>query len=377
MRERSTGYSRSGGSTEGRQSRHPLDAPVRVPSPGSPAPNPESGVLLEVRQLEVGFPAEREIVHPVRGVSLRVWRGQRVGIIGESGSGKSLTALAIMRLIRPPGRVTKGEVFLNGRDVLRLGEQDIARVRGAEMAMIYQNPMAALNPLRRVGDQVIEAIRVHEDVAARVARAQTIDLFGDVGIADPARQVDRYPHEFSGGMRQRVMIAMAMSLSPDLLIADEPTTALDVTTQARVLEVLERVVEERNTALILITHDLAVAASVCTDVRVMYAGRIVEAAPADSLYSNPVHPYSEALLQSIVDTHADVNSPVRAIPGHPPLPDRLPPGCTFHPRCPYAEDVCRDNDPPPVFLGHPEQIVAECHFAVERFGVRLTEPSGS
>jgi oligopeptide/dipeptide ABC transporter ATP-binding protein len=231
--------------------------------------------------------------------------------------------------------------------------------------MIYQDPMSALNPVQTIGRQVVEAIRLHMDLSPRAARDRAAMLLADVGLQDPLRRMKSYPHEFSGGMRQRVMIAMAMSADPVLIIADEPTTALDVTTQALVLETLGRLVDERGSAVILITHDLGVAAGFCDEIQVMYAGRLVERASAAHLFRKPIHPYSEALLRSICDLDADVATALPAIPGQPPLPSALPSGCSFHPRCLYALDVCRTVEPTPLFIAATGGM-AECHRAEER-----------
>jgi oligopeptide/dipeptide ABC transporter ATP-binding protein len=243
----------------------------------------------------------------------------------------------------------------------------MARVRGGQMAIVYQDPMSSLNPLHTVGRQVAEAIRAHEQVSRREARDRTIALLQDVGIPNAARRFGNYPHEFSGGMRQRVMIAMAVCANPEVLIADEPTTALDVTTQARIMDLLTRLVEERRMAVLLITHDLGLAAAFCDDVHVMYGGRIVEEGTSAGVFRGPVHPYTEALLQSICRVDRPIDEPITAIGGQPPLPQNLPPGCSFHPRCPYAEAICAREAPPPLHVG---DRMAECHFAVERAAAR-------
>jgi peptide/nickel transport system ATP-binding protein len=320
--------------------------------------------LLDVRDLVVEFPHSGGAVAPVRGSSFTLARRQRLGIVGESGSGKSLTALALMRLLPPPGRIGGGQVLLGGRDLTQLSEREMARMRGGRLALVYQDPMSSLNPVQSIGRQIVEAIRTHEDVSRRVAQARAIELLGDVGLPAPARRFDSYPHQFSGGMRQRVMIAMAISAGPDVLIADEPTTALDVTTQARIIDLLARLVDERDMGVILITHDLGVAASFCDDIHVMYAGRIVERSPAEPLFASPVHPYSEALLSAICRLDYDVTQPIAAIPGQPPLPQQLPSGCPFHPRCPHAIARCTTEEPPPHLL--PDGRTAECHLAESR-----------
>ena len=317
-----------------------------------------------MRGLAVEFPLHGGPIMPVRGVSFTVAGRQRLGIVGESGSGKSLTALALMRLLPPPGRIAAGEVLLGGQDLSQLSEREMARVRGARLAIVYQDPMSSLNPVHSIGRQIVEAIRIHENVSRSVARARAIELLGEVGLPSPARRFDSYPHQFSGGMRQRVMIAMAISAGPDVLIADEPTTALDVTTQARIIDLLARLGDERDMAVILITHDLGLAASFCDEIHVMYAGRIVERSPAEPLFAQPVHPYTEALLNAIVDLDEDVTRPIAAIPGQPPLPQQLPSGCSFHPRCPHAVDRCSTEEPGPHAL--PGGRTAECHLAETR-----------
>ena len=319
-------------------------------------------VVLAVHDLvvEIAVP-RREPIRPVRGVSFEVRSGSRLGIVGESGSGKSLTALALMRLLPPRARIAGGNVLLRGLDLAHVSEHAMARVRGGQMSTVYQDPMSSLNPLMTVGRQISEAIAAHESVGRREARRRAILVLGDVGLPQPDRRVDDYPHQFSGGMRQRVMIAMAICTNPDVLIADEPTTALDVTTQARIMEMLDRIVDERRMGLILITHDLGLASSFCDDVHVMYAGRIVESGSAAAVLSTPAHPYSEALLDSICGLDRDVDRPIAAISGQPPLPHQLPSGCPFHPRCVYAQEICTVQPPPAIAV---REQVAECHFPV-------------
>jgi oligopeptide/dipeptide ABC transporter ATP-binding protein len=306
-------------------------------------------------------------ITPVRNVSFSVAPRQRLGIVGESGSGKSLTALALMRLLPPPGRIGGGAVLLGGQDLTLLSEKEIARVRGGRMALVYQDPISSLNPVQTVGDQIVEAIRVHDDVSRKVARQRAVDLLGEVGLPQPARRFDNYPHQFSGGMRQRVMIAMAISAGPSVLIADEPTTALDVTTQSRIIALLSRLVDQHDMAVVLITHDLGVAASFCDDIQVMYAGRIVERSPAQLLFRQPVHPYTEALLNAICRLDVDVDKPIAAIPGQPPLPQAIPEGCPFHPRCPHAFSRCTTQVPTTVVLQDGRS--AECHLVEDRASV--------
>ena len=315
--------------------------------------------VLDVRNLAVEFPRGDGAVRPVRGVSFTLHRRQRLGIVGESGSGKSLTALSLMRLLPYPGRIAAGEVQLGGRELTELTEREMAHVRGGRISLVYQDPMSSLNPVHTIGRQIVEAIRAHEDVSRKVARDRAIDLLGEVGLPSPARRFDSYPHQFSGGMRQRVMVAMAISAGPEVLIADEPTTALDVTTQARIIDLLMRLVDERELAVILITHDLGLAASFCDDVNVMYAGRIVEVSPVEQLFARPAHPYAQALLNAVCRIDEDVTKPIAAIPGQPPLPEQLPSGCPFHPRCPSAVDACPTEVP--VMRRLPDGRAAECH----------------
>jgi oligopeptide/dipeptide ABC transporter ATP-binding protein len=330
---------------------------------------PDPGVILDVRDLSVEFPGSGTPVTPVRGVSFTVSSRQRLGLVGESGSGKSLTALSLMRLLPHPGRIANGQVLLEGRDLTKLSERDMARVRGGKISLVYQDPMSSLNPVHSVGDQIVEAIRTHEDVSRRVARARAIELLGQVGLPNPARRFGAYPHQFSGGMRQRVMIAMAISAGPSVLIADEPTTALDVTTQARIMDLLSRLVDDREMAVILITHDLGLAAAFCDDIHVMYAGRVVERSRPRQLFRQPVHPYSEALLNAICRLDQDVAKPIVAVPGQPPLPQMLPSGCPFHPRCPYAFEQCAIEESRPHALS--DGRMAECHLAEQRVAVAV------
>ncbi|ADB48551.1 ABC transporter ATP-binding protein [Conexibacter woesei] len=313
--------------------------------------------VLDVRDLRVAFGP----IEPVRGVSFSLRRGERLGLVGESGSGKSLTALAIMRLARRAQ--LSGQVLLEGEDLLTLKPRQMEKVRGGRVAMVYQDPMSALNPVQTVGHQLEEAIRLHSRLDRRGARERAIELLDGVGVPHPQRRVEQYPHEFSGGMRQRVMIAMAMCADPAVLICDEPTTALDVTTQARIMDLLDRLVEDHGTAVMLITHDLGVAAGFCDSIQVMYGGRIVERAEAEALYRAPVHPYSEALLGAAVDLSLELGVPIPTIGGQPPLAGRLPSGCSFHPRCPHAQDVCRTDSPAlESAAGRP----VACHFADAR-----------
>jgi peptide/nickel transport system ATP-binding protein len=320
--------------------------------------------LLDVRDLVVEFPGRGEPFQPVRGASFTLAPRQRLGLVGESGSGKSLTAASLMRLVPPPGRIAGGQVLLDGRDLVALDERAMARVRGNRIALVYQDPMSSLNPVHSVGRQIVEAIRIHEDVPRNVARKRAVELLGEVGLPNPTRRFDSYPHQFSGGMRQRVMIAIAIAANPEVLIADEPTTALDVTTQARIMDLLGHLVDEREMGVVLITHDLGLAAGFCDEIQVMYAGRVVERSRPRALFDRPLHPYAEALLNAACRLDTDVDQPVAAIPGQPPLPQELPSGCPFHPRCPLAFDRCSREEPEPRVFA--DGRMAECHLAGER-----------
>lgn len=327
--------------------------------------------VLEIRGLSVSFPSHGARVTPVREISLVVRARARVAIVGESGSGKSLTARAAMRLLKPPAEVS-GDIIVNGRNIYALNPKELARVRGSDIAIVFQDPVSSLNPVMTVGAQVIEAIRTHRRISRSAARQKAVALLDEVGIADASRRMAAYPHELSGGMRQRVMIAMAISGDPALLIADEATSALDVTTQARVLQLLSQMVDEREMAVVLITHDLAVATTFATEIVTMYAGRIVETAPVTAFVKRPVHPYSEALLGARCRLDSDVTERLVTVPGHPPIAGRFPSGCAFHPRCPYAAEICQELAPPSVptwEAGSTEaEWQAECHFAQSRMG---------
>src|SRR5947207_896313 len=289
--------------------------------------------LLEIKDLNVAFETNRGDIRPVRDASLTIYPGQTVALVGESGCGKSVTAMSILRLIpSPPGKVLGGQINFDGRDLLNLTEREMRSVRGKEIAMIFQEPMTSLNPVYTVGDQIVEAITLHQGVGTRKAYEIAEQSLREVGIADPQRRLYAYPHEMSGGMRQRVMIAMALSCQPRLLIADEPTTALDVTIQAQILELLRKLQRERGMAIMLITHDLGVVAENADVVAVMYASRIVEVATVENLFDKPLHPYTEGLFKSVPKLGADTQR-LDTIPGTVPNPARFPSGCKFHPRC--------------------------------------------
>lgn len=292
--------------------------------------------LLNVKNLAIDIEQARgDSLHAVRDISFSVNKGEKLGLVGESGSGKSLTALAIMRLLHSPYQIT-GSISLGDTELYSLSNKEMARLRAGQLGIIYQDPTSSLNPVFTVGEQIIEAIQVSEKVSNAEARTRAIDLLTEVGVKDAKTRENNYPHQFSGGMRQRVMIAMAISTNPKLLIADEPTTALDVTTQARVMELLSRIVEQRGLAVILITHDLGVASQFCDRLSVMYGGKIVETGSIKDVISAPLHPYTKALINSVCTVDLDVTKPMTAIGGQPPVLSNLPSGCTFHPRCPIA-----------------------------------------
>jgi peptide/nickel transport system ATP-binding protein len=302
--------------------------------------------LLEVQDLEVRFSTRDGIVRAVDDVSLSVDRGRTLGIVGESGSGKSVTALTVMGLTRLPNATVGGRVLLDGLELLQLPSDELRRIRGKRVGMIFQDPMSSLHPLYKVGWQIVEAIAAHEDVPRKEARRRALDALEEVGIPSAAERLDSYPHELSGGMRQRVMIAMALALAPEVLIADEPTTALDVTVQAQILDLIKVLQEEHGTAVILITHDLGVVAETADEVAVMYAGRIVERGPLRTILESPSHPYTWGLLQSIPRLDAPRPECLHPIPGLPPSLIHVPSGCPFHPRCQYAFDICPRKVPP-------------------------------
>lgn len=322
-----------------------------------------SDPVLRVDDLRIGFGTRTGTAQVVNGISYHVDRGETLAIVGESGSGKSVSALALLQLLpTPPARVS-GTATFTGANLLTMNERDIRRVRGNQIAMIFQDPMTSLNPVRTIGTQLIEPIGLHLGLKGTAARERAIDLLATVGIPSPERRIDDYPHQFSGGMRQRVMIAMGISCEPDLLIADEATTALDVTTQAQIVEEIEALQDRLGMALIWITHDLGVVAGIADRVMVLYGGRIMEEAAVDELYRQRRHPYTRGLLNSLPTPSVDRPERLYAIPGLPPDPARMPPGCPFAPRCEHAVRQCRDDRPEyrsPV----PEHRVA-CHFDPE------------
>ncbi len=317
--------------------------------------------LLDVRHLRTVFMTDAGLVRAVDDVSFDLRPGERLDVVGESGSGKSATAKSIMGLIEPPGAVIGGEAWFKGRDLLAMDEEELSQIRGRDIAIIFQDPMTALDPVFTIGDQMVETLRTHRDLTRRQAREVAAQALADVHIPNPSRRLDDYPHQFSGGMRQRVVIAMALMCSPSLIIADEPTTALDVTTQAQVMDLMLGLADERGAAVMLIAHDLGVVAGFCETVQVMYAGKLVERSPVDDLYRRPGHPYTRGLLDSVSHLGAGGDRRLRSIPGAPPPLLHPPRGCRFHPRCDYAVDLCRELEPEPLSLGG-ERLVS-CHFA--------------
>ena len=317
--------------------------------------------LLEVTDLKIAVAAGGKLLPVVRGVSFAVEENETLGVVGESGCGKSLTSLAIMGLLEGSQvRITGGSIRFDGRELTTLGANERRTIMGDQMAMIFQEPMTSLNPVYRVGDQIVETLRQHRDMSKRQARDRAVELLDLVRIPEPARRVDSFPHQMSGGQRQRVMIAMALACDPKLLIADEPTTALDVTVQKEVLDLMADLQKRMGTAIVLISHDLGVIAETCDKVAVMYRGKIAEAAATDELFSNMSHPYTRGLLNSIPVVDRDVDW-LEAIPGRVPTIDEVLPGCAFHPRCSMAKALCKTDDPDArdVAQGH----AVRCHFA--------------
>jgi oligopeptide transport system ATP-binding protein len=326
------------------------------PAPGRPpraaTEDTEEVPLLQVEDLQVEFRTREGVARAVNGVGYSVRAGETLAVLGESGSGKSVSSQAVMGILdSPPGCVTGGRILFKGRDLLTVGAEERRRIRGTQMAMVFQDALSALNPVLSVGYQLGEMYRVHRGMSRQDARAKAVEMMERVGIPAARQRVGQYPHQFSGGMRQRIMIAMALALEPDLIIADEPTTALDVTVQAQVMELLADLQREYRMGLILITHDLGVVADAADRIAVMYAGRIVETAPVHDLYAAPAHPYTQGLLESIprlapADGRGGSSQELYAIKGLPPNLLRIPPGCAFNPRCPRARDVCRTEIPP-------------------------------
>jgi peptide/nickel transport system ATP-binding protein len=320
--------------------------------------------LLDVKDLKTYFRTDDGVVKAVDGVSFSIEKGQTLSIVGESGSGKSVTCLTIMGLNPKKNTISSGEALFKGQDLLHMSPRRLRQIRGNDIAMIFQDPMTSLNPVHKIGDQLTEAVMLHQDVTKKQAKSRGLELLKAVGIPRAERRIDDYPHQFSGGMRQRVMIAMALVNDPDLLIADEPTTALDVTTQAQILTLMNNLQKDFNSAIIIITHDLGVVAETADDVVVMYAAEVVEQGSVDSIFGRPHMPYTWGLLGSLPRLDTDLERLVQ-IKGQPPSLLNPPQGCRFHPRCPYVMDVCKKEDPPllPV-TGEAEHLVA-CHLDEE------------
>src|SRR5437763_306683 len=321
--------------------------------------------LLQIQGLNVAFTTEQGEIRPVRDVSFSIYPGQTVALVGESGCGKSVTAMSILRLIpQPPGKFLGGQIFWQGKDLLKLSEREMRSVRGGQIAMIFQEPMTSLNPVYTIGDQIIEAVVLHQNVGSHKAIAIAEESLREVGIADPGRRISEYPHQMSGGMRQRVMIAMALACKPELLIADEPTTALDVTIQAQILELLRKLQRERGMSILLITHDLGVVAENADVVNVMYASRIVETATVEELFDHPQHPYTEGLFRSVPKLGASA-ARLQTIAGTVPNPARFPSGCKFHPRGPRTRMLAasapqEQTVPLAQAAGEPLRILRRC-----------------
>ena len=328
-----------------------------------------SDTLLEVRGLHTYFYTYEGVVKAVNSVSYMLNRGEITGLVGESGSGKSVTAQSIIRLVKAPGRIVEGEVWLDGQDLMSCSETEMQTVRGRKISMIFQEPRAALNPLFTVGDQISRVIQLREGCSRSIAESQAVEMMRAVEIADADRRASAYPHELSGGMCQRVMVAMALSANPLLLIADEPTTGLDVTVQAQVLDLIRLRVKSAGSACLFITHDLGVVAELCERVIVMYAGRVVEQGPVAEIFSNPRHPYTQGLIASTL--RVDIDKPISTIPGTVPDAVHLPSGCTFHPRCPFAEELCQQEEPQMVEAGRDH--TTRCHIVSGRIEREMLE----
>lgn len=332
----------------------------------------QNGNILTVNNLKTYFQTEDGVVKAVDGITFELKKGETLGIVGESGSGKSVTNLSIMRLIpEPPGKIVEGDIIFDGIDVRALSIEDVRKIRGKRIAMIFQDPMTSLNPFLKISKQLGEVTELHLGHTREQARAHAVKMLETVGIPEPETRADGYPHELSGGMRQRVMIAMALSCDPELLIADEPTTALDVTIQAQILELIKDLKARLGTSVILITHDLGVVAGMTDKIIVMYAGKVFEQAPTRELFAAPANPYTKGLLKSVPDPAHEDGTELYQIPGLPPDVAHLPPGCPFAPRCERAADICRAEYPPFVEVAQNHQSL--CHFAEEVYAESLNE----
>lgn len=331
-----------------------------------------NGNILSVSNLKTYFQTEDGMVKAVDGITFELKKGETLGIVGESGSGKSVTNLSIMRLIpEPPGKIVDGEIIFDGKDVRKLTLEEVRKIRGKRIAMIFQDPMTSLNPFLRISTQLMEVTELHLNHTPIQAKEHAIKMLDLVGIPDAKSRIDAYPHEFSGGMRQRVMIAMALSCEPELLIADEPTTALDVTIQAQILELIKDLREKLGTSVILITHDLGVVAGMTDKIIVMYAGKVFEQAPTKELFASSANPYTKGLLRSVPDPAHETGETLYQIPGLPPDVAHLPPGCPFSPRCEKVQDICKTEYPP--FVQINEDHWSLCHFAKETYHESLSE----
>jgi oligopeptide transport system ATP-binding protein len=329
-----------------------------------------NGTLLSVTDLKTYFQTEDGVVKAVDGITFELKKGETLGIVGESGSGKSVTNLSVMRLIpEPPGKIVNGDIIFDGLDILKLSIDEIRKIRGRRIAMIFQDPMTSLNPFLKISTQLMEVTQLHLGHTKEQAYKHAIDMLRTVGIPAPEKRIDNYPHEFSGGMRQRVMIAMALSCEPELLIADEPTTALDVTIQAQILELIKNLKKDLGTSVILITHDLGVVAGMTEKIIVMYAGKVFESAPTTELFKTPANPYTKGLLKSVPDPAHEHGEALYQIPGLPPDVANLPPGCPFAERCDRTQDICTQEFPP--FIQINENHHSLCHFAKEVYAESL------
>jgi len=314
-------------------------------------------VILQVKDLKAYFKLDEGLLKAVDGVSFDLCKGETLGIVGESGSGKSVTNLAIMKLIpSPPGRIAGGEVFFDGKDILKMSDNEVRALRGNKISMIFQDPMTSLNPFLRISTQMVETIVLHQKLDKKAAKEKAIEMLKLAGIPAPEKRIDQYPHQFSGGMRQRVMIAMALSCNPEILIADEPTTALDVTIQAQILDLINELSDRLGTAVILITHSLSVVAGMCDKICVMYAGRVVEKGNADEIFADPRHPYTQGLIKSVPRLDKENKQRLYSIPGQPPNVINLPDCCPFFPRCERALDICKTKYPPVTNLGEARSV---------------------
>lgn len=344
--------------------------PVRLINQGVKGVKALKDLLLEVDNLRTCFNTSKGLISVVNDISFKIRRGESVGMVGESGCGKSVTSLSIMRLIFPPGKIDSGRILLEGEDLVKKSQKAMRSIRGNRISMIFQEPMTSLNPVYTVGMQIAEPLRLHQSLSRKDAQDKTVELLNAVGIPLPEQRVKEYPHQLSGGMRQRVMIAMALSCNPSLLIADEPTTALDVTIQAQILELLKEIKHRLNMSILIITHDLGIIAELAERVLVVYAGRVVEEAEVKNLLKNPLHPYTQGLLASIPRLDSGKKR-LHVIEGNVPVPGKYPTGCPFHPRCPFARNLCRLKIPP--FKIHEKDRMLSCWIGSAEYGREAEE----